>query len=384
MIPYGRQEITQPDIDAVISALKSDHLTQGPLVPRFEQQTAQYCGAKHGVAANSATSALHLACLALGLGHGDWLWTSPITFVASANCGLYCRAQVDFVDIDPVTLNMDSQALARKLERAEKEGVLPKVIVVVHFAGQSADMEAISALARQYGVQIIEDAAHAIGGKYKGNPIGSCTYSDITVFSLHPVKIITSAEGGLALTNDTDLAEHMALLRSHGTTRKPEALEYDDAPWYYEQHMLGFNYRMTDVLAALGNSQLERLDAYVSRRHEIADRYDELLKNSPLILMSRALHSHSALHLYVVQIDPQRTGVDRRTVFVRMREQGIGVNVHYLPVHLQPLYRQMGFGPGQFPAAERYYERALTLPLFPGLTSAMQNEVIAALEAALS
>lgn len=384
MIPYGRQEITQPDIDAVVSVLKSDYLTQGPLVPLFEQQIAQYCGAKHSVAVNSATSALHLACLALGLGPGDWLWTSPITFVASANCGLYCGARVDFVDIDPATLNIDPQALARKLKQAEREGVLPKVIVVVHFAGQSADMEAILALALQYGARIIEDAAHAIGGSYDGLPIGGCTFSDVTVFSLHPVKIITSAEGGLAITNDARLAEHMALLRSHGISREPKALQYDDAPWYYEQHMLGFNYRMTDVLAALGQSQLKRLDAYVKRRHEIVKRYDIVLNDFPLIRPVQNPRSHSALHLYIVQIDPRHTDVDRRTVFIRMREKGIGVNVHYLPVHLQPLYRQMGFGPGQFPAAESYYENTLTLPLYPGLTVDMQDRVVVALEASLS
>ena len=282
-IPYGRQDITQADIDAVVAVLQSDFLTQGPMVPKFEQAVSSYCDAKHALAVNSATSALHIACLALELGQGDWLWTSPVTFVASANCALYCGAQVDFVDIDPRTYNLCPQALERKLIAAELEGRLPKVVVPVHLCGQPCDMQAIHALAQQYGFKIIEDASHAIGGKYKNEPIGNCRYSDITVFSFHPVKIITTAEGGMALTNSADLANKMALFRSHGITRDPAQMTHEaDGPWYYQQIELGYNYRMTELQAALGVSQMERLDAYVTRRHQLARRYDELLANLPV------------------------------------------------------------------------------------------------------
>lgn len=383
MIPYGRQDITQEDIDAVTRVLRSEFLTQGPQVPAFENAVTEYCGAAHAVAVNSATSALHIAALALGLKPGGLLWTSPITFVASANCGLYCGADTDFVDIDPETFNISPAALEEKLREAKRKGRLPDVLVVVHMAGQSADMEPIAALAREYGVRIIEDASHAIGGRYHGAPVGNCRHSDITVFSLHPVKIITSAEGGLALTNDPALAGKMRLLRSHGVTRDARMLQHDDAPWYYEQHALGYNYRMTDVLAALGHSQLRRLDDYVKRRHEIAGRYDEALAGLPLVLPARRPEILSALHLYIVQIDEPRTGRMRRKVFEAMRAAGIGVQVHYIPVHLQPWYRKMGFAPGMFPAAERYYERAMSIPLFPALTEEMQDEVIKALREAL-
>ena len=384
-IPYARQEITEEDIAAVVRVLRSDFLTQGPEVPRFEQAVAEYCGAAHAVAVNSATSALHIACRALELGPGDILWTSPITFVASANCGLYCGASVDFVDVDPITGNMSVAALEKKLARAKAEGRLPKVLVVVHYAGLSAPMREIAALCRPLGIHIIEDAAHAIGGSYEGAPVGNCRYSDIAVFSFHPVKIVTSAEGGMALTNDAALAGRMRLLRTHGITREPGRLEHDDAPWYYEQHDLGWNYRMADVLAALGHSQLKRLDDYVNRRHALARRYDELLAELPLVLPTyETPEARSALHLYVVRVDEEKAGITRREVFESLRAAGIGVQVHYIPVHLQPYYRRTGFTPGDFPAAEDFYARTLSLPLFPGLAEEQQRRVVETLDETLS
>ncbi len=384
MIPYGRQDITQADVDAVLSVLQSDFLTQGPTVPRFEQAVANYCGARHGLATNSATSALHIACLALGLGPGDWLWTSPITFVASANCGLFCGAWVDFVDIDPVTYNLCPQALARKLAIAERNGCLPKIVVPVHLAGQSCDMEAIQALARRYGFRIIEDASHAIGGRYRHLPIGGCRYSDIAVFSFHPVKIVTTGEGGMALTNDDSLAERMALLRSHGITRDPARMTHGpDGPWYYQQIALGYNFRMTDLQAALGLSQLDRLDAYIERRHELAARYDRELHDLPVQIPWRHPDSHSAFHLYVIRLQLDRLARGHGEVFASLRAQNIGVNLHYIPVHMQPYFQAAGFANGDFPAAESYYAEAMSLPLFPALDDARQAAVIAALRVAL-
>ena len=384
MIPYGRQAITEADIAAVTAVLRSDFLTQGPAVLRFEQAVAAYCGAAHGVAVNSATSALHLACLALGLGPGDWLWTSPNTFVASANCGRYCGARVDFVDIDPRTYNLDPAALATKLEAAERLGRLPKVVVPVHFAGQPCDLAAIAALARRFGFRVIEDASHAIGGRYQGEPIGNGRFSDITVFSFHPVKLITTGEGGLATTNDPALAARLARLRSHGISRDPaemrgEILGEREAPWYYQQLELGFNYRLTDIQAALGYSQLQRLDDYVARRQRLAERYDRLLADLPLRLPYRDSAHLSALHLYPVQVPG-----DRRRVFDALRAAGIGVNVHYIPVHTQPDYARFGFLHGDFPVAEAYYERAISLPLYPLLTEPEQDQVVAALRDALA
>lgn len=385
MIPYGRQDITQADIDAVVSVLQSDFLTQGPMVPRFEQSVAQHVGASHALAMNSATSALHVACLALGLGNGDWLWTTPITFVASANCGLYCGARVDFVDIDPRTYNLCPQALARKLEQAERDGKLPKVVVAVHLCGQPCDMLAIHALAQRYGFKIIEDASHAIGGKYQGEFIGNCRYSDITVFSFHPVKIITTAEGGMALTNDAELANKMALLRSHGITRDPAQMTHAaDGPWYYQQIDLGFNYRMTELQAALGVTQMERLDQFVARRHQLARRYDDLLASLPVTTPWQHPDSYSGLHLYVIRLQLDKIGKTHRQVFEALRELGIGVNLHYIPVHTQPHYQRMGLGSGDFPEAERYYAEAISLPMFQTMTEAQQDEVIAALRKALS
>lgn len=383
-IPYGRQEITQTDVDAVVGVLKSDFLTQGPMVPRFEQEVAGYCGAAHALAVNSATSALHIACRAMGLGPGDQLWTSPITFVASANCALYCNASVDFVDIDPHTYNISPQALERKLVVAEKDGRLPKIVVPVHFSGQPCDMQEINALAQRFGFKIIEDASHAIGGRYRGEPIGNCRYSDITIFSFHPVKIITTAEGGMALTNNAKLAERMDLLRSHGITRNPALMTHEpDGPWYYQQIELGFNYRMTDIQAALGISQMTRLDSYVSRRHQLAERYNVLLKELPLNSPWQSPDSYSGLHLYVIRLQLNKISRSRREVFERLREQGVGVNLHYIPVHTQPYYLSMGFTAGQYPEAEQYYSEAISLPLYSGLTNEQQDIVVASLREAL-
>lgn len=384
MIPYGRQDIQQQDIEAVLEVLRSDFLTQGPVVPRFEQAVAEKTGARHALAVNSATSALHIACLALGLGEGDWLWTSPITFVASANCGLYCGARVDFVDIDPRTYNLCPVALEAKLEQAEREGRLPKVVVAVHLCGQPCDMQAIHALAQRYGFRVIEDASHAIGGKYQDEYIGSCRYSDITIFSFHPVKIITTAEGGMALTNDDQLAQRMNLLRSHGVTRDPELMTHEaDGPWYYQQVDLGFNYRMTELQAALGVSQLERLDDYVAQRNALAERYDSLLAELPVTTPWQHPDSYSGRHLYVVRLKLNEIVANHRQVFESLRDQSIGVNLHYIPVHTQPYYQAMGLQRNEFPEAERYYAEAISLPLYPTMTTAQQDEVVRALQQAL-
>jgi UDP-4-amino-4,6-dideoxy-N-acetyl-beta-L-altrosamine transaminase len=385
MIPYGRHDISNADIQAVVEVLESEWLTQGPWVPRFETSVSDHVSCRHAVAVNSATSALHIACLALGLGPGDWLWTSPITFVASANCGLYCGARVEFVDIDPRTYNLCPDALESKLAAAEKAGRLPKVVVAVHLCGQPCDMARIHALSQKYGFRIIEDASHAIGGKYNGEYIGNCRYSDITVFSFHPVKIITTAEGGMALTNSDELAAEMTLLRSHGITRDPEQMTHEaDGPWYYQQVGLGFNYRMTDLQAALGVSQMQRLDAYVARRHELARRYNHLFANLPITTPWQHPDSYSALHLYVIRLRLDRIRKSHRQVFEAMREQGIGVNLHYIPVHSQPHYQRMGFKVGEYPQAERYYAEAISLPMFSALSDSQQDEVLLALRKALA
>lgn len=384
-IPYGRQDITQADIDAVVRVLKSDFLTQGPVVEEFERAVADYAHASFAVAMNSATSALHVACLALGLGEGDWLWTTPITFVASANCGLYCGARVDFVDIDPATTNICVAALEAKLKTASLNGLLPKVIVVVHLSGMPSAMKEIYQLAQQYGVRLIEDASHAIGGRYLDHPIGNCAFSDITVFSFHPVKIITSGEGGMALTNNASLAKSMMQLRSHGISREPDDMTHvPDGPWYYQQLQLGYNYRLTDIQAALGLSQLDRIDLYVAARHRIAAEYNKQLADLPLILPTSNTDGYSGLHLYVVRLDPAQTRRSRLDVFNELRENGIGVNLHYIPVHLQPYYRSMGFANGDFPNAENYYEQAITIPMFPGLTAENIEYVVTSMRQALN
>ena len=361
MIPYGRQSISQADIDAVVKVLTSDFLTQGPVVPRFEQTVADYCGAKFGVAVNSGTAALHIACLALGVGHGDWVWTSPISFVASANCALYCGAQVDFVDIEPDTGNMCAVELERKLIAAQAEGKLPKVVIPVHFAGLPCDMQDIHRLGQEYGFRIIEDACHALGARYHGEPTGNGRYSDITIFSFHPVKIITTGEGGMAMTNDATLAKTMRLLRSHGITREPEDfINQPDGPWYYEQQKLGFNYRMTDIQAALGLSQMANLETWIRKRGELARRYFEALAPE-LLHRYFSAERRSAFHLFVHHVAPEQ----RAARFAQLRAQGIGANVHYMPIYKQPWYQR--WAPGPLPHAEQFYAGAITLPLFPCL-----------------
>jgi UDP-4-amino-4,6-dideoxy-N-acetyl-beta-L-altrosamine transaminase len=381
MIPYGRQDIIQRDIDAVTGVLKSDFLTQGPKVPLFEQAVMDICGAKYAAAVNSATSALHVACLALDLKPGNWLWTTPNTFVASANCGLYCGAQIDFVDIDPKTYNLSAQKLAEKLEVAKKQDRLPKVVVPVHLSGQSCNMQAIHALSKEYGFKIIEDGSHAIGGTYRGKPIGNCQYSDITVFSFHPVKIVTSAEGGMAVTNDPKLAERLDLFRSHGVTRDEQLMSKPaDGPWYYEQLELGYNYRMTDLQAALGVSQMQRLDCFIQKRHRIAQRYDHLLKDLPITLPWQHPDNYSAFHLYVIRLQLDKIAKTHLEVFEALRAANILVNLHYIPVHTHPYYQKMGFEMGDFPESEQYYKEAISLPMFPTLTEEQQNRVVSVLQ----
>lgn len=383
VIPYGRQLISQADIDAVNEVLRSDWLTQGPAVDRFERAAAEFCGARHAVAVSNATAALHIAARALGLGPGDWLWTSPNTFVATANCALYCGANVDFVDIDPATYNLCPQALEAKLKLAKAANRLPKVVAPVHFSGQPCAMEAIAALGKEYGFRIIEDASHAVGGRYGKERIGSCQYSDITVFSFHPVKIVTTGEGGLALTNDSALHRELSLLRTHGITRDESLMESpSEGPWYYQQIGLGYNYRITDFQCALGLSQWQRIDEFIRRRVEIAKRYDAAFAGLPLRTPAQK-HGESAWHLYVIWVDPGPDGTRRRQVIERLRSDGILVNVHYIPVHLQPYYRRLGFKPGDFPEAERYYAGAITLPMYPALSADEQTYVIDKVKAAL-
>lgn len=385
-IPYGRQDINQADIEAVVDVLRSDFLTQGPVVPAFEKAVANYTGAQHAVAVNSATSALHIACLALGVGKGDKVWTTPITFVASANCALYCGAEVDFVDIDPCTYNLSVDRLAEKLAEADKTGSLPKVVIPVHLCGQPCDMAGIYALSQQYGFKIIEDASHAIGGRYKGEPIGNCRYSDITVFSFHPVKIITSGEGGMALTNDAQLAKRMQLLRSHGITSDAAEMHprAQEELWNYQQIGLGFNYRMTDIHAALGLSQMQRLNEFVAKRHTIAKRYDQKLSNLPVLAPWQHPDNYSGYHLYVIRLKLGAINKTHRQVYEALRAAGILVNLHYIPVYRQPHYEQMGFKAGYCQQAEQYYSEVISLPMYPGLTDAEQDRVVAALNEAIS
>ncbi len=379
-IPYGRQNISEADIKAVQDVLVSDYLTQGPVVPNFEKIVAEYCCAKYAVAVNSATSALHIACLALGVGPGDSVWTSPISFVASANCARYCGAEIDFVDIDPLTYNMSVDALALKLEEADIKGRLPKVVIPVHLCGQSCDMEAIHSLSRQYGFYIIEDASHAIGGKYKDERIGGCRYSNITVFSFHPVKIITTGEGGMALTNDHDLLRRMARLRSHGITRDVLEMTADsDGPWYYQQLELGYNYRMTDIQAALGISQMKRLNEFVVDRHKIAATYNKLLASMPITQPFQHDETYSAFHLYVIRLKLDSINLSHRQVFEGMRKIGVGVNLHYIPIYRQPYYSRMGYEPNSFPESERYYKEAISLPIYPGLEEKQQKMIVNAI-----
>ncbi|MUG97028.1 UDP-4-amino-4,6-dideoxy-N-acetyl-beta-L-altrosamine transaminase [Scytonema sp. UIC 10036] len=383
-IPYGRQSINQDDIDAVVEVLRSDWITQGPAIERFEQAVANYCGAKYAVAVSSATAALHIACLAVGLGQGDILWTSPNTFVASANCGLYCGAKVDFVDIDPRTYNLSVSELERKLAWAEKQGCLPKVIVPVHFAGQSCEMEQIHALAQRYGFRIIEDASHAIGGSYHGQSIGCCQFSDVTVFSFHPVKIITTGEGGMVLTNQEDLYQKLIRLRSHGITRNVDLMQgKPDGSWYYEQLDLGFNYRMSDIQAALGVSQLQRLDEFVKRRRFLAERYNQMLQGLPVVLPWQHPETESSRHLYVIRLKLDKINKTHHQVFEELRQAGIGVNLHYIPVHTQPYYQQLGFNLGDFFEAESYYQESISLPIYYELPVDSQSQIVTFLKKVL-
>lgn len=374
MIPYGKQSISQQDIDAVVNVLRSDFLTQGPAVPLFEEALCEYTGAQHCCAVNSATSALHIACLALGLEPGDWLWTTPNTFVASANCGLYCGANVSFVDICPKTYNLSVSELEQQLDNAQKNGTLPKVLVAVDFAGQSCDLAKIKELSQKYQFAIIEDASHAIGGTYKNNPTGCCEYADITIFSFHPVKIITTAEGGAALTNDTILAKRMEHLRSHGISRdKRDMHNKKEEPWYYEQLNLGFNYRMTELQAALGKSQLNKIQSFVERRRNIAKVYDNELANEPITLPYQASYGVSSYHLYPIQVNDAKK---RLSIFNKLRDKGIGVNVHYIPVHTQPFYKKLGFKLGDYPESERYYAKTISLPIHYSLSEKEQLFII--------
>jgi UDP-4-amino-4,6-dideoxy-N-acetyl-beta-L-altrosamine transaminase len=385
MIPYGKQDITQQDIDAVVKVLKSDFLTQGPQVPLFEKSIKLAVDANFAIAVNSATSALHLACLALGVSQGDIVWTTPITFVASANCALYCGASIDFVDIDPYTYNLSADKLEEKLIFNKKHKLkLPKVLIPVHLAGQPCEMDKIHRLGKEYGFSIIEDASHAIGGKYKNKPIGNCRYSDITVFSFHPVKIITTAEGGAATTNNPVLANKMMSLRSHGITRDTTQMTEDShGPWYYQQVDLGFNYRMTELQGALGTTQMQRLEQYVSRRHELARRYDDLLAVLPVTTPWQHPDSYSGLHLYIIRLQLDKTSLKHRQVFEALRKLGIGVNLHYIPVHTHPYYISMGFTLGDFPVSEGYYTEAISIPMFPSMTKKQQDQVVAALVKAM-
>lgn len=381
MIPYGRQQISDADIAAVLETLQSDFLTQGPKVPAFESAMAKHCQASHAVAVNSATSALHIACLALGVGRNDRVWTSPISFVASANCARYCGAEVDFVDIDANTGLMSVAALADKLAVAASQQQLPKVVIPVHLAGHSCDMQAIAALCKPYGIKIIEDASHAVGASYRQRPVGCCAFSDIVVFSFHPVKIITSAEGGMALTNDVSLASAMQMLRSHGITRDESQMsEPSHGPWYYQQVALGFNYRMTELQAALGLSQLDRLSQFVQERQRLAARYQQLLSSLPIELPAPAQDGHSSWHLYIVRL---HDAPKRLEVFEQLRACGIGVNVHYIPIHTQPDYQQLGFDWGDFPASEKFYSEIISLPLYAGLSDAEQEQVCQTLKQTL-
>ena len=377
MIPYGKQDVSEEDIKAVVDVLRSDFLTQGPIVPAFESAVTSYCGVKFGYAVNSATSALHIACLALEVGPGDIVWTSPITFVASANCALYCGATVDFVDIDAATYNMSVSVLEEKLEKAEKAGRLPKVVIPVHLAGQSCQMSEIYELSKKYGFKIIEDASHAIGGRYLNEPVGNCRFSDICVFSFHPVKIITTGEGGMALTNNPDLAIALNRYRSHGIIRQPsEMTKVPDGPWYYQQIDLGYNYRMTDIQAALGLSQMSRLDEFVSSRHVLANRYNELLKEDWIELPWQHPDTYSGLHLYIIRLKKNKQGITHRQLFEKLRTSGILVNLHYIPVYTHPYYEEIGYDRNEFPQAEKYYAEAISIPMFSTLTPSEQQFVV--------
>ena len=375
-IPYGRQDVSEDDVRAVIEVLQSDWLTQGPAIEKFEQTVADYCGAKYAVAVSSGTAALHLSCLALGLGKGDIYWTSPNTFVATANCALYCGAKVDFVDIDPKTYNISVAALEEKLRQAEKAGKLPKILAPVHFSGQPCEMAQIKALSEQYGFSVLEDACHAIGADYKNTKIGSCAYSDAVVFSFHPVKIVTAGEGGMVVTNDEKIFEPLKRFRNHGIIREEKEVTDKIRPWFYEQVALGYNYRITDIQAALGASQALRIEGFIAKRREVAEKYARELDGLPVIVPWQSPDSRSAYHLFVIRLDPAKTSRNRRDVLNLLREKNIGAHVHYIPVHTHPYYREMGFRPDDFPEAEEYYQNAITLPLFQNLTEEQRQYIV--------
>lgn len=381
MIYYGKQSINEADVKAVVDVLQSDFLTQGPVLERFEKKVAEYCGAKYAVAVTNATSALHIACRAAGLGEGDVLWTSPITFTASANCGRYCGADVDFVDIDAATYNMSVDELEKKLQAAKDNGRLPKVVVPVHLAGQSCDMKRIHELSLEYGFTILEDASHAIGADYLGKKVGSCAYSDMAVFSFHPVKIITTGEGGMVLTNNEELYKKLCLYRSHGITRDASLMTHEaDGPWYYQQIDLGYNYRMTELQAALGVSQMDRLDEFVNRRRYLVKRYNQLLQDVPVVTPQVLEGANPSWHLYMVRVDFNKAKLDKVPFFAEMKKRGIVLNLHYIPVHTQPYYQKLGFKQGDFPKSEKYYEEVFTLPLYYDLTEEQQDDVVTALQ----
>ena len=384
-IPYGKHEVLEEDIKEVVKVLKSDFITQGEMVPKFEKAVSDYCGAKYAKAVNSGTSALHIACLSLGLRSGDYLWTSPISFVASANCGLYCGAKIDFVDINKETYNISIDNLKKKLKEAKKKNNLPKILIPVHLAGQSCEMEEIYKLSVKYGFKIIEDASHAIGGRYLGKPVGNCKYSHLTVFSFHPVKGITTGEGGMFMTNSKELFNKLDLFRSHGVSREEfEVKEEQEGSWYYEQIDLGYNYRMNDMQAALGLSQLNRLDKYIEKRHKIADRYNNLLANLPISIPKQSSQSYSGMHLYIIRLKLDEINASHLSVFESMRENGIGVNLHYIPIYKHPYYRRMTKGISDLPEAEKYYKEAISLPIFPKLKVSEQEKVVSTLKAAIS
>ena len=377
MIPYGKQDISLDDINAVVEVLKSDFLTQGHVVPMFEKCLSDYTGAKHSVVVNSATSALHIACKALEVGPGDLVWTSAVTFVASANCAVYCGASVDFIDIDPNSYNICIKSLANKLEHAASSGNLPKVLIPVHLSGQSCDMKSIHALSKKYGFTILEDASHAIGGKYEDDPIGNCKYSDIAVFSFHPVKIITTGEGGAALTNNPELDKNMRLFASHGITRDVEFMEANsDGPWYYEQISLGWNYRMTELQAALGLNQMSRINSFIETRHQIAKRYNSELKHLPITLPAQSDKIFSSFHLYIIRLKLDEMKKSHKDIFEELRQEGLGVNLHYIPVYHHPFYKKQGFKAQYCPEAEKYYQEAISIPIYFGLSDEQQGEVI--------